>query len=438
MENSFYQDFASISAREQVEKIIQDIGGEQDLEKISWLTPEGFQLQPIYHRKEDKPNSPFTATKTPWKLGQYIQFAALETTLDRINHALANEVEVLYLDVGSFEHIIPKVAEAVKDKSIEVFFFFTTSPKNDVLYALQQLTNMCIFYDVFGQYASRGEWVENEEKDLLQLKELNQQLTSPTFFVDASIYANAGGNTIQQIGYTLLHLNEYLTHLEHLKNHNAVNLTIKIAQGGTYFMEISKSIALRTLVNTIVKEYDFPISIQIIAEPQQRNKSRLDYNTNLLRSSTEMMSAILGDADIVMNHPYDLRFNLPNLFSDRLARNQLLILKHESFFDRLPNVTQGSYFIEALVEDIKRASWALFLKHEAFGGWLCQVQNNTIQNEIYHAREKEQSRIEQGLNTVVGVNKYFDETALSAIEIKRKVTKESTSILPIQLVYSTA
>ena len=438
MENSFYQDFASISAKEQVEKIIQDIGGEQDLEKISWLTPEGFQLQPIYHRKEDKPNSPFTATKTPWKLGQYIQFAALETTLDRINHALANEIEVLYLDVGSFEHIITKVAEAVKDKSIEVFFFFTTSPKNDVLYALQQLTNMCIFYDVFGQYASRGEWIENEEKDLLQLKELNQQLTSPTFFVDASIYANAGGNTIQQIGYTLLHLNEYLTHLEHLKNHNAVNLTIKIAQGGTYFMEIAKSIALRTLVNTIVKEYDFPISIQIIAEPQQRNKSRLDYNTNLLRSSTEMMSAILGDADIVMNHPYDLRFNLPNLFSDRLARNQLLILKHESFFDRLPNVTQGSYFIEALVEDIKRASWALFLKHEAFGGWLCQVQNNTIQNEIYHAREKEQSRIEQGLNTVVGVNKYFDETAFSASEIKRKVTKESTSILPIQLVYSTA
>ena len=96
-------------------------------------------------------------------------------------------------------------------------------------------------------------------------------------------------------------------------------------------MEIAKSIALRTLVNTIAKEYDFPISIQIIAEPQQRNKSRLDYNTNLLRSSTEMMSAILGDADIVMNHPYDLRFNLPNLFSDRLARNQLLILKHESF-----------------------------------------------------------------------------------------------------------
>lgn len=438
MENSFYQDFASISAKEQVEQIIQDIGGEQHLEKISWLTPEGFQLQPIYHRKEDKPNSPFTATKTPWKLGQYIQFAALETTLDRINHAIANEVEVLYLDVGNFEHIIPKVAEVVKDKSIEVFFFFTTSPKNDVLYALQQLTNVCIFYDVFGQYASKGEWIENEEKDLLQLKELNQQLTSPTFFVDASIYANAGGNTIQQIGYTLLHLNEYLTHLEHLKNHNAVNFTIKIAQGGTYFMEIAKSIALRTLVNTIVKEYDFPISIQIIAEPQQRNKSRVDYNTNLLRSSTEMMSAILGDADIVMNHPYDLRFNLPNLFSDRLARNQLLILKHESFFDRLPNVTQGSYFIEALVEDIKRSSWALFLKHEAFGGWLCQIQNNTIQNEIYHAREKEQSRIEQGLNTVVGVNKYFDETALSASEIKRKVIKESTSILPIQLVYSTA
>lgn len=438
MENSFYHDFTSISATEQVEKIIQDIGGEEYLDGLSWITPEGFQLQPIFHRDEAKSNSSFTATKVPWKLAQYIQFAALETTLDRINNALANEVEVLYLVVGNYEHIIPKVVEVLKGRTIEAFFFFTTSPKNDVLYALQQLTNVCIFYDVFGQYVSRGDWIENEEKDLLQLKKLNQQLTSPTFFVDASIYANAGGNSIQQIGYTLLHLNEYFTHLEHLKNHNAVNLTIKIAQGGTYFMEIAKSIALRALVNTIAKEYDFPVSIQIIAEPQQRNKSRVDYNTNLLRSSSEMMSAILGDADVVMNHPYDLRFNLPNPFSDRLARNQLLILKHESYFDRLPNVTQGSYFIEALVEDIKRASWALFLKHEACGGWLCQVQNNTIQNEIYHSREKEQSRIDQGLDTVVGVNKYFDENALSAPEIKKKVTKESTSIMPIQLVYTTA
>ena len=92
MENSFYQDFASISAKEQVEKIIQDIGGEQDFEKISWLTPEGFQLQPIYHRKEDKPKSPFTATKTPWKLGQYIQFAALGTKISATAQALLIEL----------------------------------------------------------------------------------------------------------------------------------------------------------------------------------------------------------------------------------------------------------------------------------------------------------------------------------------------------------
>ena len=98
MENSFYHDFTSISATEQVEKIIQDIGGEEYLDGLSWITPEGFQLQPIFHRDEAKSNSSFTATKVPWKLAQYIQFAALETTLDRINNALANEVEVLYLD----------------------------------------------------------------------------------------------------------------------------------------------------------------------------------------------------------------------------------------------------------------------------------------------------------------------------------------------------
>ena len=112
------------SATEQVEKIIQDIGGEQDLDGLSWITPEGFQLQPIFHRDEAKPNSSFTATKTPWKLAQYIQFAALETTLDRINNALANEVEVLYLDVGNYEHIIPKVVEVLKGRINRSFFLF--------------------------------------------------------------------------------------------------------------------------------------------------------------------------------------------------------------------------------------------------------------------------------------------------------------------------
>ena len=118
--------------------------------------------------------------------------------------------------------------------------------------------------------------------------------------------------------------------------------------------------ALRLLWSTLATEYNVSQHCNIVAFPTKRNKTIYDYNTNMLRTSTECMSAILGGADTVCNLPYDAVYHKENEFGERIARNQLLILKHESYFDQVFNPTDGTYYIEELTSQIATKSLALF------------------------------------------------------------------------------
>src|SRR5690606_20773082 len=107
------------------------------------------------------------------------------------------------------------------------------------------------------------------------------------------------------------------------------SMTFQISTGPNYFFEIAKIRALRKLYATLAKEYGINENCHIIATPSKRNKTLYDYNVNLLRSTSECMSAVLGGADAVCNLPYDALYHKSNEFGERIARNQLLILKHE-------------------------------------------------------------------------------------------------------------
>ena len=97
--------------------------------------------------------------------------------------------------------------------------------------------------------------------------------------------------------------------------------------GTNYFFEIAKIRALRILFNTLASEYNYNFDCHIIATPTKRNKTIYDYNVNMLRTTTECMSAILGGANAVSNLAYDAIYHKDNEFGDRISRNQLLILK---------------------------------------------------------------------------------------------------------------
>tara|TARA_R100000406_G_scaffold94564_2_gene86685 strand:- start:731 stop:1255 length:525 start_codon:yes stop_codon:yes gene_type:complete len=126
----------------------------------------------------------------------------------------------------------------------------------------------------------------------------------------------------------------------------------------------------------------------------------------MLRTTTEAMSAIFGGANAVCNLPYDALYHKSNEFGERISRNQLLILKAESYFDAVTNPTVGSYYIEKLTEELAEKALTVFKEIEKSGGFLKQLKEGIIQKKIKESAQKEQSLFDSGTLVLVGTNKY--------------------------------
>ena len=171
-------------------------------------------------------------------------------------------------------------------------------------------------------------------------------------------------------------------------------------------MEIAKLRALRIVWQALANEYTNSRERIILAQPGIRNKTLYDYNVNLLRSTTECMSAILGGANYVSNLPYDSIYHKYNEFSDRIARNQLLILKHESYFDKVENPADGAYYIESLTDQLASKALELFKSIENGGGFLTQLKEHTIQRKTKESARASQEDFNTGRQILIGTNQY--------------------------------
>src|SRR5574343_164431 len=213
---------------------------------------------------------------------------------------------------------------------------------------------------------------------------------------------NDCANIVQQLAYTLAQANEYFNRIP------AINqpITIEVAVGTNYFFEIAKLRALRLLFNTLASEYNYNFDCHIISTPTKRNKTLYDYNVNMLRTTTECMSAIWGGADAVANLAYDSIYHKDNEFGDRISRNQLLVLKHESYFDKVNNASDGAYYIETLTEQLAEKALELFKDIEKNGGLISQLIDGTIQRKINESAQKEQELFDSGKEVLLGTNKY--------------------------------
>jgi len=347
-------------------------------------------------------------------------------------------------------------------------------------FAGDSLGNVHLNLDIIAHLASTGNWFYNLEKDFKLLDELlaahTQGGTMNTIGVDASLYQNAGANIVQQLAYALAHANEYLNRCDKFRDGNGFSeekstndrlnagglersketsgdlgliagslatdepnlnekITFKIAIGGNYFFEIAKIRAMRMLWQTLAAEYQVSPRCHILAVPSKRNKTLYDFNVNLLRSTTECMSAILGGADSVCNLPYDALYKKSNEFSERIARNQLLILKKESYFEGREHPATGAYYIESLTKQLAEKALSLFKSIEQNGGFLKQLKAQTIQRKIKESAAKEQHRFDKGDEILVGTNAFQNaaDTMKDNLELDPfvKTKQRKTLIEPI-------
>ena len=267
--------------------------------------------------------------------------------------------------------------------------------------------NFIIQIDPIGQLAKDGNWFENLNPDFEKLNEIAKNTSKPFLNIQSGIYQNAGANMVQQLAYTLAHVNEYFNRLDLSdRAESRFPITIEVAVGTNYFFEIAKLRALRLLFKTLAVEYNHNFDCHIIATPTKRNKTLYDYNVNMLRTTTECMSAILGGANAVSNLAYDAIYHKDNEFGDRISRNQLLVLKEESYFDKVNNPSDGAYYIETLTEELAEKALDLFKDIEANGGCITQLIEGTIQRKISESAQKEQDLFDSGKEILLGTNKY--------------------------------
>ena len=156
----------------------------------------------------------------------------------------------------------------------------------------------------------------------------------------------------------------------------------------------------------------------ILAHITKRNKAIYDYNVNMLRTTTECMSAALGGANAIYNMPYDALFHKNNEFGDRISRNQLLVLKHESYFDIVDNAADGSYYIESLTQQFAEKALEIFKQIEMGGGFVQQLFDGKIQQKIKDSASQEQQLFNDGKLSLIGTNKHPNKQDVMANDLQ--------------------
>ena len=155
----------------------------------------------------------------------------------------------------------------------------------------------------------------------------------------------------------------------------------------------------------------------------------------MLRTTTECMSAILGGANAVANLPYDALYHKDNEFGDRISRNQLLVLKHESYFDKVNNPADGAYYIETITQQLAEKALDLFKDIERNGGFITQLIEGTIQRKISESAAKQQELFDSGKEVLLGTNKFPNKNDLMKDELELypfvKQNPRKTLITPI-------
>lgn len=436
MNKFLFEEFDTVSATQWKQKIQFDLKGAEYNKTLLTPTLDGITIKPFYHADEiDKIEVP--EIDENYKICQTIfisdEVKANSIALDSLKRG-AQSIQFIAQNKFNASTLFKTIFEIFPETEIHFDFKFLDQIFTTQL--IHQLNEKKIFYniDLIGNLAETGNWYHNLKIDheivenLIKSPIKNQYLLA----VNTSIYQNAGANNIQQIAYALAQANEYLNHFGSTV---AQQIQFHFSVGSNYFFEISKLRAFRYLWKLLLDEYNIDAEPKIFVEPTLRNKTLYDYNTNMLRTTTECMSAILGGVTTISNVSYDRIFSKRNEFGERIARNQLLILKEESYFKDVNQIAKNSYYIESITKQMAEKSLALFKEIEQSGGFLKQLKEGTIQRKVTENAKKEQELFDEKKIILLGTNKYpnLSDQMKSNIEIypfvRKKVRK--TLISPI-------
>ena len=425
-----FDEFDSVSARQWKQKIQFDLKGADYNKTLLTETPEGITINPFYHedtfRKLKIPSVPDT-----FRIVQNIFISSELKSRERALNAINRGAETIQFSANKKFDFSLLFDKELKKSNIPFSFRFSFLDPDFINDLLQHLDGCRVYLniDLISNLATTGNWFESNQADHHSLKKIwnNAAENTGILSVDASVYLEAGGTIVQQLAYALAHANEYFAFIdasglsEKQKEHLLKNMIFHFGIGNHYFFEIAKLRAFRYLIDQLLQAYGWNFPVKIAAVPGLRNKTLFDPYVNMLRTTSESLSAVMGGADMIGNLSYDAFFKKHNEFSDRIARNQLLILKEESGLNSA-RFTEGTFFIEDITYQMVVKARELFDEIEKTGGFVKTLFKGTIQRKLKESARKEQQLFEKGEKILVGTNKYPNKN--------EQLSKEDFEIYP--------
>lgn len=444
-----FSDFSPVTTEQWMEKVTADLKGADFEKKLVWKTNEGFKVKPFY-RKEDLEGLKTTDAlpgEFPYLRGNKKDnnewLVRQEIRVDDVKDANAKALDILNKGIDSLSfHVKAKelnaaylemLLEGICAECVELNFSTCQGHVVDLAnllveyfqkkgYDLNKLHGS-INFDYLNKMLAKG-------KEKGSLVDTAKALIAATaalpeyrvINVNALTLNNAGAYIYQELGYALAWGNEYMNQLTEAGIPAAtVAKKIKFNFGisSNYFLEIAKFRAGRMLwadiVNSYLAEGDCKCAAQmkIHAETSSFNLTVFDSYVNLLRTQTEAMSAALAGVDSMTVVPFDKAYETPNDFSERLARNQQLLLKEESHFDKVIDPAAGSYYIENLTVSIAKQAWDLFLAVEDEGGFYAAVKAGKVQGAVNASNKARHEAVAKRKEILLGTNQYPNFTELA-------------------------
>ena len=453
LKEKLFSEFAPVSTEEWMAKITADLKGVPFEKKLVWKTGEGFNVNPFYRAEDieglktteslpgEFPYVRGTKKDNDWKVRQNIEVCcfkgANEKALDLLTKGVTSLGFIIKGDEVNEENIAT-LLEGICPASVELNFNTCNCKAEKLIGILADYfkgkgvdAEKCygsVNYDAFKKPLVKGkensEWVEGAAAVLKAGQALpNYRVLA----VNAFLFNNAGAYISQELGYALAWGNELmakLTEAGFTADEVAKKIKFNFGISSNYFMEIAKFRAARWLWAEIVAAYkpacECACKMVAHAQTSEWNMTVYDAHVNLLRSQTEAMSAALAGVDSITVRPFDKIYQTPDDFSERIARNQQLLLKEECHLDKVVDPSAGSYYVEVLTNSLADVAWKLFLEVEEKGGFSVAVNAGEIQNAVNASNVARKKAVATRREIFLGSNQYPNFTEVAADKIQEK------------------
>ena len=457
-----FTEFPPVPTEKWEEVITADLKGADYERKLVWRTGEGFNVRP-YYRAENLEGIRFlgsqagefpfvrgTRTHNRWRVHQTIEvqfpkkanaeaLQLLNSGVDSLGFCIAKE--------GFMAGDIDQLLAGIEIPAVEITFCgMKTANMADLVIAKLEREGIAadahvafVIDPLVKGLSQKGDFCSPDgEKCFAKIASLIERTREYKHIrivtVSAGIFSNAGSTIVEELAFALSAGNDYLARLTDAgidADTAARKLRFSFSVTSNYFMEIAKFRAARMLWANIVKEYNpaknCACKMMIHARTADWNQTVYDPYVNMLRGTTEAMSATIAGVHSLEVTPFDAAFEDPTEFSKRIARNVELLLKNESHFDQVVDPAGGSYYIENLTQSIAAEAWKLFLELEEKGGYTAAYKAGFIKERIAASAAAKDKAIATRRQTLLGANQYpnFTEVADKAITAEAVTRKQA-------------